>query len=62
MKTLTPEFFNALILIVIIVGLVIAGIRFYRDMVRPLPPQHDDYEDYLRMLQEDTQPGKERSS
>jgi hypothetical protein len=36
--TLTPEFFDTLIIVVIIVGLAMAAVRLYRDLSRPLPP------------------------
>jgi hypothetical protein len=44
---LTPEFFNALVLIVIVIGLVLAAIRIHNDFRRgprwsnkqPIPPQ-----------------------
>lgn len=35
---LTPEFFDALILAVIVVGLALAAVRLYADFTRPLPP------------------------
>ena len=62
MQNLTPEFFNGLIIVVMLIGLVMAGIRFYRDMTRPLPPQINDYEEYLRRLQDDTQPHGEQQA
>jgi hypothetical protein len=51
MQTLTPEFFNALIVIVIVAGLSLAALRFYRDMTRTLPPQYTD-EEYVAYLKE----------
>lgn len=62
MENLTPEFFNTLIVIVMIVGAIMAGIRFYLDMTRKLPPQVNDYEEYLRRLQDDTQPHGEQKA
>lgn len=62
MENLTPEFFNGLILVVMVIGLILAAIRFYRDMTRPLPPPPDDYEEYLRRLQDDTQPRGEQKA
>ncbi len=47
MQFLTREFFDTLIIIVIIVGLAWAAVRLYADFTRPLPPPMDD---------EDTQP------
>lgn len=38
MSELTPEFFDALIVAVILVGLALAAFRLYRDFTRPLPP------------------------
>ena len=51
MQFLTREFFDTLIIIVIIVGLAWAAVRLYADLTRPLPPQFDD---------EDTQPTESR--
>lgn len=33
----TPEFFNTLIVLNIVIGLSLAARRFYKDMTRPLP-------------------------
>ncbi len=38
MDALTPELFDLLIIVVIIIGLALAGIRLYSDLTRPLPP------------------------
>ncbi len=38
MEWLTPEFFDTLIIVVIIVGGAFAVVRLYRDFTRPLPP------------------------
>lgn len=38
MQNLTPEFFDTLIIVVIILGLALAAVRLYRDFTRPLPP------------------------
>lgn len=38
MEWLTPEFFDTLIIVVIIVGSAFAIVRLYRDFTRPLPP------------------------
>ena len=38
MSSLTPEFFSALVVAVIIVGLALAVVRLYADFTRPLPP------------------------
>lgn len=37
MEFLTRQFFDTLILIVIIIGLALAAVRIYRDFTRPLP-------------------------
>lgn len=37
---LTPQVFDLLIVVVIIFGLALAGVRLYADFTRPLPPQH----------------------
>lgn len=39
MQSLTPEFFDTLIVIIIIIGMALAGVRLYRDFTRPLPPE-----------------------
>jgi hypothetical protein len=51
--TLSREFFDVLILIVIAVGLVAAGLRLRADFRRPLPPPYEPFDD-----REDTQPNK----
>ena len=43
--TLTPQFFDTLILAVILIGLALAAVRLYADFTRPLPderPRRDD--------------------
>ncbi|MBZ0298619.1 MAG: hypothetical protein K8J31_02715 [Anaerolineae bacterium] len=51
MAFLTPDFFNLLVIVVIILGLALAAVRLYDDFTRPLlpdePPVNPD---------EDTQP------
>jgi hypothetical protein len=42
MQFLTREFFDTLIIVVIIVGLAWAVVRLYADLTRPLPPEADD--------------------
>jgi hypothetical protein len=42
MSSLTPEFFDTLIIVVIILGLALAVVRLYADFSRPLPPEFDD--------------------
>lgn len=54
MDFLTPEFFNTLIIINMIVGLLLAGFRFYKDMTRPLPPSRRSSR--LTRPDDDTQP------
>ncbi len=39
MKALTPEFFDTLIIVVIIIGLALAVVRLYADFTRPMPMQ-----------------------
>lgn len=48
MRFLTPEFFDALVIAVIIIGAALASIRLYRDFTRPLPPEFPrrDYDDF----------------
>lgn len=49
MDFLTPEFFDLLIVVVIILGLALAAVRLYDDLTRPLPPS-------TPRLDDDTQP------
>jgi hypothetical protein len=42
MSFLTPEFFDLLIIVVIILGLALAGVRLYSDFTRPLPPRRHE--------------------
>ncbi len=49
MDFLTPEFFDLLIVVVIILGLALAAVRLYDDLTRPLPPR-------IPRLDDDTQP------
>jgi hypothetical protein len=41
MSSLTPEFFDTLIVVVIILGLALAVVRLYADFTRVLPPEDD---------------------
>ncbi|MBW4437052.1 MAG: hypothetical protein KME04_07950 [Pleurocapsa minor GSE-CHR-MK-17-07R] len=43
MENLTPEFFDTIIVVVIIIGLALAAVRLYRDFTRPLPPERPVY-------------------
>ncbi len=45
MESLTPEIFDLLVIINIILGVIIAGRRFLRDVRGPLP---DDAPDWVR--------------
>jgi hypothetical protein len=49
MDFLRPEIFDLLVIIVIILGLALAGVRLYDDLTRPMPPARP-------VLDEDTQP------
>ena len=42
LKSLTPEAFNLIIAASIGLSLLLAGLRFYRDMQRPPRPANDD--------------------
>lgn len=42
MSSLTPQFFDTLIIVVILVGLALAAVRLYQDFTRPLPPAAED--------------------
>lgn len=52
---LTREFFDALIIAVILIGLALAVVRLYADFSRPLPD--DDEPDWAK---DDTQPNGPR--
>ena len=39
LRTLTPEFFDTLIVVVILIGVALAAVRLYADFTRPLPPE-----------------------
>jgi hypothetical protein len=41
LSSLTPQFFDTLIVVVILIGLALAAVRLYRDLSRPLPPDED---------------------
>lgn len=45
MDNLTPEFFDLLVIVNIIIGVIIAGRRFLKDVRGPLP---DDAPDWVR--------------
>ena len=38
-KSFTPEFFDTLVIVVIIIGLALAVVRLYADFTRPLPTE-----------------------
>ncbi|MDX1992963.1 MAG: hypothetical protein SF029_11255 [bacterium] len=42
MDILTREFFDTLIIVVILIGMALAAVRLYRDFTRPLPPEGED--------------------
>lgn len=46
LSTLTPELFDALIIVVILIGLAMAAVRLYADFTRPLPPEPPPYPPY----------------
>jgi hypothetical protein len=56
MAFLTREFFDTLIVIVIIIGLVLAARRLRQDLTRPLP------QDEPAWAKDDTDPSKPKSS
>lgn len=57
MDFLTPEIFDRLIIANLLVGVVAAGLRFYRDMKRPLPDERRQQQyDELSPVPDDTQP------
>ncbi len=38
LHSLTPEFFDTLIIVVILIGVALAAVRLYADFTRPLRP------------------------
>lgn len=57
MSAFTPQFFDTLIIVVMLIGMALAAVRFYREMTRPLPPPRPTMRPVLRM--EPPVPGKE---
>ncbi|MGQ9887369.1 MAG: hypothetical protein ACUVSX_02650 [Aggregatilineales bacterium] len=55
MDFLTPQFFDLLIVVVIIIGLALAAVRLYADFTRPLPPPRPPLQEPERG-DDDTQP------
>ncbi len=45
MDFLTPEFFDLMVIVVIILGLALAGVRLYADLTRPLPDERSSSAD-----------------
>jgi hypothetical protein len=41
MSSLSPQFFDTLIIVVILFGLALAAVRLYRDFTRLLPREDD---------------------
>ena len=55
-KNFTPEFFDTLVIVIIIIGLALAVVRLYRDFSRPLPIDDDgDTKPNLPVVQADDQ-------
>lgn len=42
LRSLTPEFFDTVIIVIIIIGLAAAAVRLYADFTRKLPPSLTD--------------------
>lgn len=61
MEALTPEFFNTLVIINIVVGMALAAYRFTRDMTRPVPSAEErreqSYDEHSPAYSDDTKPG-----
>jgi len=59
MQFLTPEFFDLLVVIVIILGVALAAVRLYDDLTRPLPPSEprvnpdDDTQPHIVQTEQD---------
>lgn len=54
MQSITPQFFDALIIVVILAGLIPAFLRLRADLRRPLPPPPPEYTPFNP--DDDTQP------
>ncbi len=39
LNSLTPQFFDAMVIAAILIGGALAAVRLYRDFTRPLPPE-----------------------
>lgn len=59
MSGLTPQFFDTFIIVIMLVGLALAAVRFYREMTRPLPPERPPLNPALRMQPPVPNPRKE---
>lgn len=68
MEWMTREVFDTLIVVVIMIGLALAGIRLYRDFTRPMPDIEADAEDPdaydpgAASSDDDTRPGRPQNS
>ena len=47
-RELTPEFFDMLIIVVVIIGLALAVVCLYADFSRPLPPDNRESDKHPR--------------
>lgn len=45
LRSLSPEFFDTVIIVIIIIGLAAAGVRLYSDFTRPMPPARRNQEE-----------------
>lgn len=59
MHQLTPEVFNTLVIANMIVGLLLAAVRFTQDMRRPLPDEQreQEYDESSSDPTDETHPG-----
>jgi hypothetical protein len=60
-KSFTPQFFDTLVIVVIIIGLALAVVRLYADFTRKLPPESNTMAETggnTDGVSDDTQPTK----
>lgn len=46
LSSLTPELFDTLIVVVVLIGLAMAAVRLYADFTRPLPHEPSEHRPY----------------
>ncbi|HVU10400.1 MAG TPA: hypothetical protein VHD90_03940 [Phototrophicaceae bacterium] len=60
--SLTPDFFSALVIAFIVIGLALAIVRLYADFTRPLPPDNDEDTRPHRIIERERRPPEDSKS